>query len=103
MLRVLTVLALFAIVMMVSCNQAPPEDEGPNTLGTIKVVDDSAAAPTDATAPTDEAAPAPPAEGGEVAPPAEGGDETAPPAEGGGDEGGDKGGGEGGDEAPPTG
>ena len=92
MLRVLIVLALFATAMLASCVQPAEEDPGPNTLGTIDVVDETAA-------PADEAAPAdavePPAEGGEEMPPAEGGDEAMPPAEGGEDEGGAE---EGGDE-----
>jgi len=89
MLRVLLVLALFAIVMMASCVQPAEEDSGPNTMGTIDVVDEATdTAATDAAVTDEAAAPEMPGEGEEVAPPAEGGEETAPPEEGGEDEGG---------------
>lgn len=82
MLRVLLVLALFTIVMMASCVQPAEEDSGPNTMGTIDVVDEATdTAATDAAVTDEAAAPEMPGEGEEVAPPAEGGEETAPPAE----------------------
>ncbi len=89
MLRVLLVLALFVIVMMASCVQPAEEDSGPNTMGTIDVVDEATdTAATDAAVTDEAAAPEMPGEGEEVAPPAEGGEEAAPPEEGGEDEGG---------------